>query len=238
MKKGFTLAEVLITLGIIGVVAAITIPSLIQNNQKRVIEAKLKEDYSILQQVMKYAEYNDLSLEGSFPDNDAGVRSWYETYLKNNIKVNQVCFDKAGCWHSKNPTRDLAGQDVAFNRTGVGVGINILNLRLNNGSNINIDGYGQSSIWLYFGVKITIESTVVAFIDANGDSGPNIVGKDIQIIVFTNKGLLPAGYDKSIEEINKNCSKKATEANAGYFCMSKIKNSGWEIPNDVWKIKV
>ena len=34
-KKAFTLAEVLITLGIIGVVAAMTIPTLITNNQQR-----------------------------------------------------------------------------------------------------------------------------------------------------------------------------------------------------------
>ena len=38
MKKGFTLAEVLITLGIIGVVAAMTMPTLIQNHQKRSLE--------------------------------------------------------------------------------------------------------------------------------------------------------------------------------------------------------
>ena len=43
----FTLAEVLITIGIIGIVAAMTIPTLISKNQKRVIEAKLKEDYSL-----------------------------------------------------------------------------------------------------------------------------------------------------------------------------------------------
>ena len=34
-KKGFTLAEVLITLGIIGVVAALTIPGLIANHRKK-----------------------------------------------------------------------------------------------------------------------------------------------------------------------------------------------------------
>ena len=35
-QKGFTLAEVLITLGIIGIVAAMTIPNLIENYQKKV----------------------------------------------------------------------------------------------------------------------------------------------------------------------------------------------------------
>lgn len=47
-KQGFTLAEVLITLGIIGVVAAMTLPTLIANYQKKVIATKLKQTYSIL----------------------------------------------------------------------------------------------------------------------------------------------------------------------------------------------
>ena len=46
-KAAFTLAEVLITLGIIGVVAALTLPTLIQNHQKQVYVTQLKKAYSI-----------------------------------------------------------------------------------------------------------------------------------------------------------------------------------------------
>ena len=46
-KTGYTLAEVLITIGIIGTVAAMTIPSLMMSYQKRVWESKLKKIYSI-----------------------------------------------------------------------------------------------------------------------------------------------------------------------------------------------
>lgn len=42
-QKGFTLAEVLITLGIIGVVAALTLPALIQNHKKSETTARLKK---------------------------------------------------------------------------------------------------------------------------------------------------------------------------------------------------
>ncbi len=49
MKKfAFTLAEVLITLGIIGIVAAMTLPSLIIRNQNKALEAGLKKNYSII----------------------------------------------------------------------------------------------------------------------------------------------------------------------------------------------
>ena len=51
MKKfGFTLAEVLITLGVIGVVAAITLPILTKNYQKHVWVNQLKANYSIINQ--------------------------------------------------------------------------------------------------------------------------------------------------------------------------------------------
>lgn len=56
---GFTLAEVLITLGIIGVVAAITLPSLIQNYQKKTYIEGLKVGVSILEQGFKAAMADD-----------------------------------------------------------------------------------------------------------------------------------------------------------------------------------
>lgn len=45
-KNAFTLAEVLITLGIIGVVAAMTLPSIIQNKQKKDLEVSFKKSYT------------------------------------------------------------------------------------------------------------------------------------------------------------------------------------------------
>lgn len=87
MKFGFTLAEVLITLGIIGIVAAMTIPTLIQNQQKRKMEAVLKEDYSIIQQVMKFTEYDDVSLDLNVPDNLDGAKHIYATAFKIRISL-------------------------------------------------------------------------------------------------------------------------------------------------------
>lgn len=52
-KSAFTLAEVLLTIGIIGIVAAITIPSLVENSQKEQYVAGLKKAYSQMQQMFK-----------------------------------------------------------------------------------------------------------------------------------------------------------------------------------------
>ena len=53
MKKGFTLAEVLITLAIIGIVAALTIPSVISNYQQQEFKTGLKKAVSVLNEAIQ-----------------------------------------------------------------------------------------------------------------------------------------------------------------------------------------
>lgn len=62
-RFAFTLAEVLITLGIIGVVAAMTIPTMITNYQKHVVETKLTKFNSTLNQALRMS-----SAENGDPD--------------------------------------------------------------------------------------------------------------------------------------------------------------------------
>lgn len=65
LKKNlaFTLAEVLITLGIIGVISALTLPSLILNYKNKVVETKLKKIYSIMNQAIVLSEGTNGNLE-------------------------------------------------------------------------------------------------------------------------------------------------------------------------------
>lgn len=55
-KAAFTLVEVLITLGIIGVVAALTLPAVIQNYRKSVIETSVKKFYTSINQAIITSE--------------------------------------------------------------------------------------------------------------------------------------------------------------------------------------
>lgn len=78
--SAFTLAEVLITLGIIGVVAALTIPSLVQNHKKHEVETKLAKFYSVMNQAVRSAEidYGDKMYWEKFEvkyavDNDGNI---------------------------------------------------------------------------------------------------------------------------------------------------------------------
>lgn len=88
MKKGFTLAEVLITLGVIGIVAALTMPMLIPRLEKVKTEAKLKKFYSVIAQATDKAmlEHGDWSTW----DYSLNARNFFDTYYKNQLQVLKV----------------------------------------------------------------------------------------------------------------------------------------------------
>jgi len=229
----FTLAEVLITLGIIGVIAAMTMPSLITGMNKKVIEARLKEDYSILQQVMYKAQLDDATFAIDFPNNMAGSKDWFDRFISPNMKYANVCFNTSGCWHT-NQTYTLSGERVYCDKPGVGIGDDIIVINMQNGSTVIIDGYGKGSIKSYFGVDIEVNSSIIIFIDANGKNGPNVVGKDIYALVYTTEGLVPAGSSMTTEQVERNCGRYASGNNAGYYCILQVKADGWKISDEVW----
>ncbi len=106
MKKrnAFTLAEVLITLGIIGIVAAMTMPTLIQKNNNRVVETRLMKFYSAINQAVKMAEvyYGDKKywwedVKGATIDKDGNpvpgtsdVEKWFRKYLAPYMKITKM----------------------------------------------------------------------------------------------------------------------------------------------------
>lgn len=238
-KLAFTLPEVLITLGIIGIVAAMTIPALINKKQKAEIETQLKENYSIIQQSLKMAENDDIAIDSYLAENIESVKSWFYTNLAPYMKYSHVCFNAEGCWQSMGPTKTLAGTVARYNQTNIGVGYNIVTIKLNNGANVSFDSYGTNDIKTLLGRNCTYEDKALGiFIDVNGDRKPNIIGKDIYVAVWTDKGLLPAGIDETEATVDSNCSATANTVNAGYYCLLKVKNNGWKIPDDVWNKKI
>ena len=84
---GFTLAEVLITLGIIGVVAAMTLPVLIQNYQKKATATSVKKAYSELNQIIDRAkaDYGDPSGWDYYEQEN--LAKWVQTYIEPYVNV-------------------------------------------------------------------------------------------------------------------------------------------------------
>ena len=58
-SKAFTLAEVLITLGITGIVASLTLPLLISSHNKSVTETRLSKEYNVFSNAIKLSEIDN-----------------------------------------------------------------------------------------------------------------------------------------------------------------------------------
>ena len=90
MKRGFTMAEVLITLGILGVVIAMTLPGIMEGYEKKVTANKLKKFYTVMMQAILLAENTNGELKSWIPTADQvlsgqGFEDWYNMYLDKHI---------------------------------------------------------------------------------------------------------------------------------------------------------
>lgn len=94
-RFGFTLAEVLITLGIIGVVAAMTIPVMISSYNKHITETRLKKFYSLFNQAIKLSVAENGEVEGWDSYWDAAKNIYDEDgNVKENSDVVDAAFEK------------------------------------------------------------------------------------------------------------------------------------------------
>ena len=76
-KKGFTLAEVLITLAIIGVVAAISIPSVISNSQQQEFKTGLRKAVSVLNSAITM----NMAIDGETPYDNANLPQYLMRHM-------------------------------------------------------------------------------------------------------------------------------------------------------------
>ncbi|MDR1327404.1 MAG: prepilin-type N-terminal cleavage/methylation domain-containing protein, partial [Heliobacteriaceae bacterium] len=86
-RAGFTLTEVLITLGIIGVVAALTMPALIQKHKRQEVSVRLKKFNSTMSQALIFAEaeYGDAREW----DRSGTAEETFNTYFKPYLRMDK-----------------------------------------------------------------------------------------------------------------------------------------------------
>ncbi len=221
MKKGFTLAEVLITIGIIGIVAAMTIPSLMTKMRNVRDSATLKEDFSILKQMMLSANDDGAMASIVTGNNMDEMKNWFNTYFLPYIKVANVCYGTSGCF-----SEDVKTSNGSRWSTIKPCGFASIAFTLNNGSYICMDDFADTR----FGIQ-TNGITIGILVDVNGDKKPNQFGKDIFALVFKDESLVPGGYDMTQAQIDENCSEKCSSGNyCGTYCMQKVVKNGYKLP--------
>lgn len=231
MKKAFTLAEILITLGIIGVVAALTMPSIITHHQKQVTVNKLKKAYSILSQmtVKTYADNGPVSgFIGSGENVNADkTKQFFETYwlpyFNGPVIANPSFYKSDDSRYYVYKT--LSGMDFdAGIITSYSWGHILFSTQDGMIYYVLLSGWKNSNL-------VYLTKTNV-YIDINGIKPPNTLGKDVFIftINFDNNIVQPWCNDLTIEQINNNCSKKVNYG--GMCCATKIMRDGWRIADD------
>lgn len=216
-KEAFTLAEILITLGIIGVVAAMTMPSLFNSIQKRTTLAKLQKAFATINQAYRLS-YND---NGDLTKDEAwafGADEYFKTYWAPYIKADE-CTNFRQCGYSSSfAWQYLNGSQYNMVLTSKGTRIAFY----------TPEGF-LYQIMIASGWVDNQKSNGYVVIDINGSKNPNTVGKDVFIFErMQNEGgvaIVPLCYTYTDTQINSNCSRTGS----GICCAEKIRRAGWKI---------
>lgn len=153
-QNAFTMAEILITLGIIGVVAVLTMPTMIQNTQKKTYTTQLRKVNSEFQQ----ATLNYINSKNALNLREAGVvnKSTLNDMIKANMKTVIECASASDCFAPsyKNINGEAANPELG----------------------------GYTAYLLPSGAAISGDfdnTSGVLTIDVNGKKGPNTIGRDL-----------------------------------------------------------
>jgi prepilin-type N-terminal cleavage/methylation domain-containing protein len=183
---GFTLAEVLITLLIIGVVASLVIPAIIQDAQQAEFKAAWKKAYADIDQTVKM---NMIDNGGDLVSAFQNTNDYTDKILAH-LAFTKKCYfgySTGNCWHSGQSLHQLNGnpEDFWANDNDPGAVLSNGNLLYfyfrsiectdRSGGNINFDICGQ------------------IMVDVNGFKGPNTIGKDVFGIWVKKNGIMPYG---------------------------------------------
>lgn len=230
----FTLAEVLITLGIIGVVAALTIPSLVANYQKKRVAITLKKSYAELNQALQMGvAENGPNWNYTRADNiSLWVQDYIEPYIKFNKAVNCPSNNTSPCSGIQR-VRLLGNPKSEPAKTGGYV----------------LQNPGSATAWWFYWYQGGEYVNVKVYVN-----NPNIpiLGKDVFTFTLMDKNkprFLPFGADGTIPysgKVTRNNLLKGPIRTGGCYkesggpdyygpgdsCAAVIMMDGWEIKDD------
>ena len=190
-RKGFTLAEVLITLGIIGVVAAITIPTLISNYKQKTLDNQFKKSYALINQALLNAQGQFGYIPKCYYPPGVGSGAYIRdcidltTEFLKTLKITKICKDKAyenGCIAEYKGYDDVLKEQHKNDE-------NYDEEYWQDYANQNCRGFTATRILDAKTVYVLSDGTIIFFytndtciivaIDINGKNGPNKWGYDL-----------------------------------------------------------
>ncbi len=229
--KAFTLAEVLITLAIVGVVAALTLPNLIVNYQKKQTVNRLKSTYSIFSQAFEHAkvDYGDMS-EWELGPFDTSVKKpdlskiFYDKYFLPYINVAK----NYGVIKAKEIGYKSIYYPDGSSYTYLSSYMDFYTILLSNGTLVLFSFDNSSDGNTYFHPMM--------YVDTNGLSKPNTLGKDIFVFLIRDNKF--GFYDYSMENYSRSvalrfCSGLSSNGiDEARHCGKLIQMDGWQMKDD------
>lgn len=208
---GFTLAEVLITLGVIGVVAAITIPNLMTEIKAKKLKTQFTKSYSVVQQAIRLMEADDVSTD--FRTFQNGTR--HRTLAKYITNVT-ICTDNTGGNTVKAPSgchNFYSGDEYKYLTINAKVGDGAYNdgqLMLPDGALVFFDDCPIGEGW----------QGCMIMIDINGLAKPNRLGYDFFAFESQDGKLYPMGGLTTSYKYHDDCDLD-TQGQKGWTCTQK-----------------
>ena len=235
IKRGFTLAEVLITLGIIGVVAAMTMPTLIQKNNEKATVTKLKKimnvmNSAITMSINENGPIDSWNLTATVWDEEAGANTdeskegqdeLTKKYLLPYLKYTSYClYSDTTC---KKYTR--------YSLDGTQFSAYTDRIILADGSTIVGFNLATPSCTASYGSSKPLQNVCgEMFVDVNGASNPpNKSGEDLFLFYITKYGVIPMGTEMEYNNyfsFENRCNLSKVNRLNGYGC------AAWVIYNE------
>ena len=225
--NGFTLAEVLVTLGIIGVVSAMTIPTLMQNHQRKVYVTQLHKVYNEISQAveMYVSDNNYVNLgESRVRNNSNELRKFITSYFK----IVQDCGTRyRPCFADEYSSMSGTVKKKKNGQSNVVV-------TLSSGASLCADAVVMADVdnddpddedKITSSNHVGNGGDVIAFeVDVNGKQGPNIYGRDYFSFQVDRNGQL---FDKFYVSNGEKGDINANHPDNGLF--GQIMADNWEM---------
>ncbi len=211
MKKGFTLSEVLITLGIVGLIAALTIPAVMKNYKNRLYVSQLQKVYSQLSDATKSVISDENA--NNFYETTAGV-------VNSCSDANNGKCEKGPGFFLNNYFKPLKRNCGDPTKTGTCVAATYKSITGADAGKLAGDYCIQTTNSAVICMASPKDGFSHIYVDVNGTSEPNITGRDAFSMTIQSDGTITDYKDTDADK----CS---TPSSAG--CLNKIIDAGWKM---------
>lgn len=220
-KLAFTLAEVLIVIGIIGLIADMTIPTLISSTQEKVAVTRLQKAHSTFESAYRLAVQENGTPENwnlVAPSSPQGALNILNT-VKPYLRLIKDCGGSDGCV-SESGYKYLKGDSFPEYSSS-----QFAKAQLADGTIIFVGARDVNCAMVRGESPALKEVCGIIDMDINGFNPPNQMGRDVFGFIITKSGIIPQGTQgDTFVKFDENCKNKSTAT--GWGCTAWVLYNG------------